>query len=162
MAKSVAKKKSFSDAQAIAKKDIGTFSKRDLFMLGLGVYIGEGSKTQDIIRVVNSDYRVIILFIKWLCALGFTQKNFSIRIHLYPDSDIKEAEAYWADRVGLPSIQFQKACIDRRVNKDRKRSGTHQYGTAHVTVRSNDTKELGVLFSRRIGAWMKEVLEYPA
>ena len=59
--KSNIKKKSFSDAKRIAKVDIGNLSKRDLFMLGLGVYIGEGSKTQDIIRLVNCDYRVLNL-----------------------------------------------------------------------------------------------------
>lgn len=158
-AKANAKQQSLTDAKKLAKKDIGILTKRDLFMLGLGVYIGEGSKTQDIIRIVNSDYRVIKLFIKWLCSLGFTQKNFSIRIHLYPDSDVKEAEAYWTKVTSLPPEQFQKACIDRRVNKDRKRSGTHVHGTAHVTVCSNGVKALGVIFSRRIGAWMKEVLE---
>ena len=75
------------------------------------------------------------------------------------DSQQYFLKSYWSAKTGLPQKQFQKACIDRRVNKDRKRSGTNIYGTAHVTVRSNGKKEFGVLFSRRIGAWMKEVLE---
>ncbi len=152
------KKQSFSDAKKEAHIDIGSITQRDLFMLGLGVYIGEGSKTQDIIRVVNSDYRVLNLFMKWLCSLGFSKENFAIRIHLYPDSNIAKAESYWALQTGLPQNQFQIACVDRRVRKDRKRSGTHVHGTAHITVRSNGNKKHGVIFSRRIGAWMEEVL----
>lgn len=145
-------------AKTGAKRDIGRISKRDLFMLGLGIYIGEGSKTQDIIRVVNTDYRVINVFIKWLCAMGFARENFSIRLHLYPDSDIEKARIYWASKTSLSLAQFQRPCIDTRMDKDRKRSGKHVYGTAHVTVRSNGKKELGVIFARRIGAWMEEVL----
>ncbi len=153
------KRNSILEAKKLAHRDIGHLTKRDILMLGLGVYIGEGSKTQDLIRVVNSDYRVINVFIRWLIMFGFTKRNFAIRIHAYPDTNIRETTLFWTDKTGLTQEQFQKPCIDRRVNKDRKRSGKHQYGTAHVTVRSNGDKAFGVAFSRRISAWMEEVLE---
>jgi hypothetical protein len=139
--------------------DISSLSKRDIFMLGIGLYIGEGSKTQNIIRVVNSDVRVINLFIKWLNSFDYPINNLAIRIHLYPDSDVAEAESYWALKTGLYPNQFQNACIDSRSQKNRKRSGTHLYGTAHVTVRSFGDKRFGVGFSRLIGAWIEKVLE---
>jgi hypothetical protein len=44
-AKRAIKIKSIMDAEGVAVKDIGKFTKRDLFMLGIGLYIGEGSKT---------------------------------------------------------------------------------------------------------------------
>lgn len=157
--KAEAKNKSFVVAKQIAKEDIGRITQRDLFMLGLGVYIGEGSKTQDIIRLVNTDHRVIKLFIQWLCSMGYSYKNFTIRLHLYPDSNIHEANLFWSVKTKIPLSQFQKECIDVRMNKDRKRNGKHPYGTAHVTVRSNGKKEHGVEFSRKIGAWMEEVLK---
>ncbi len=157
--KANAKRQSIDIARERAVQDIGVLNKRDLFLLGLGLYIGEGSKTQNIVRVVNADPRVICLFIKWLTSLGYDKRNLAIRIHLYPDSDIVAAEAYWAKQTSLRSTQFQKACIDRRAHKDRKRSGIHAYGTAHLTVRSGGDKEYGVAFSRLIGAWMEKVLE---
>jgi transcriptional regulator with XRE-family HTH domain len=64
LSKSKIKLQSFAEAFAVAKKDIDTLSKRDLFMLGLGVYIGEGTKDGHIIRIINSDPRVIKLSIK--------------------------------------------------------------------------------------------------
>jgi len=157
--KAFAKRKSVEMARDKAITDIGRLSKRDIFMLGIGLYIGEGSKTQNIVRLVNGDARVIKLFIKWLKSLEYPVSKLAIRIHLYPDSNIGEAEAYWAHNTGLPLNQFQKAHIDRRASKDRKRSGTHLHGTAHVTVRSLGDKRFGVGFSRLIGAWMEEVLE---
>ena len=36
-------------------EEIGTLSKRDLFMLGIGLYLGEGSKALEEIRIVNCD-----------------------------------------------------------------------------------------------------------
>lgn len=153
------KQQTYIEAKRKAKKDIGRLSHRDLFMLGLGVYIGEGSKTQDIIRVVNTDFRVVNLFINWLSSMGFSKHNFAIRIHLYPDTDKHTAEQFWSQKTGLPLSQFQKVCIDTRANKDRKRNMKHPYGTAHVTVRSHGKMVLGVAFARRIGAWMEEVLK---
>ncbi len=157
--KASTKLRSITEARTKAVNDIGSLSKRDIFMLGIGLYIGEGSKTQSIIRVVNSDVRVINLFIKWLTSFGYPKNNLAIRLHLYPDSNIVEAESYWSLKTGLPPSQFQKACIDRRSLKNRKRSGTHLYGTAHVTVRSAGDKKFGVGFSRLISAWMEKVLE---
>lgn len=153
------KNESLAFAKYQAAKDIGQLSERDILMVGIGLYIGEGSKTQDIIRVVNSDVRVINLFIKWLCIFGYNKKNLAIRIHLYPDSDITKVESYWSLKTGLNKCQFQKAYIDSRINKDRRRRGKYQNGTAHVTVRSAGDKRFGVALSRRIGAWMEEVLE---
>lgn len=132
---------------------------RDLFMLGLGLYIGEGSKTQYHVRLVNSDPKVVRLFIKWLYALGLSSKHITLRVHLYPESDVKAAEKYWLGETHLPHSCLQKASIDMRASKDRKRSGTHQFGTAHVTVRANGKKEFGVALSRDISAYMAEVLQ---
>ncbi|MEK9196405.1 MAG: hypothetical protein AAB914_03485, partial [Patescibacteria group bacterium] len=42
----------------IGKKEIGGLSKRDLWLFGLGLYVGEGSKTQELTRIVNSDPKV--------------------------------------------------------------------------------------------------------
>ncbi|QQR64678.1 helix-turn-helix transcriptional regulator [Candidatus Kaiserbacteria bacterium] len=159
LTKSLAKKKTYEEARERAKKDIGIISFRDLFFLGLGTYIGEGSKTHDITRLVNSDYRVINLYIRWLESFGLDHTNFTIRIHLYPDSNIHESEEFWLKKTGFSRTQLQSVCIDKRVGKDRKRSGIHPYGTAHVTVHSRGNKAFGVMLARQIGAYMQEVLE---
>jgi len=153
------KRASLDLAAASARKDIGCMSERDLFIVGLGLYIGEGSKTQGLVRLVNTDPRVIRLFIRWVRALGLSDGNIAIRIHLYPDSDVHSANVYWLKETSLPKASLQSACIDRRVRKDRKRNSTHMYGTAHITVRANGEKKFGVFLSRRIAAAMDEVLE---
>ncbi len=157
--KAKSKRDSLVSARKNADNDLGRITERDIFMLGIGLYIGEGSKTQDLVRLVNADPKVVRLFIKWLASLGYPIENLSIRIHLYPNSDITRAETYWRQETKLSATQFQSACIDRRAGKNRRRSGTHKNGTAHVTVRSCGNKNFGVNFSRRISAWMEKVLE---
>ncbi len=48
-----------------AYQEIGRISKRDLFLFGLGLYLGEGGKTHDIVRVTNSDPMVIRAAVAW-------------------------------------------------------------------------------------------------
>ncbi|HUC96144.1 MAG TPA: helix-turn-helix domain-containing protein, partial [Candidatus Saccharimonadales bacterium] len=55
-----------SELKAQGITEVGKVSKRDLWMIGLGLWIGEGSKTMEQIRLVNSDPRVVRLFLSWL------------------------------------------------------------------------------------------------
>ncbi len=134
-----------------ARNDIkGKISERDLFFLGLGLYMGEGSKTA-MVRVVNSDLEVIKLTMTWLKKVyGLRNNNFSIRIHLYPDSNIRKCLDYWAKNTGLPFSQFQKTSIDRRTGKMKNHQGKLPFGTAHLSVKSCGDRKLGVFLRRRI------------
>lgn len=140
-----------TNALIAAEKDIGVkISARDLLFLGLGLYMGEGSKTA-MVRVVNSDLEVIKLTMIWLKKVyGLRNNNFSIRIHLYPDSDVEKCLDYWARNTGLPLIQFHKTSIDRRTGKMKNHQGKLPYGTAHLTAKCCGDKSLGVFLHRRI------------
>lgn len=140
-----------------ASKDIGTMSPRDLFMFGLGLYLGEGSKTRDITRVTNSDPDVILLAIAWFRSLGVLPEQFRLTIHLYPDSDMTKSLQFWSHTANIPISQFGKTQIDRRTNKRKDHSGKLPNGTAHLTVKSLGRKEFGVALARKIKAWTDEV-----
>lgn len=137
--------------------DIGKVSKRDLFMFGLGLYLGEGAKTYDITRIVNSDPKVIRLAMEWFYNLGVMREQFLLTLHLYPDSDVERSLQFWSHTTTIPRSQFGKTQIDRRVNKRKNRAGKLPYGTAHLTVRSLGRKEFGVVLARKIQAWNDEV-----
>lgn len=144
-------------AEGIA--EIGDLTKRDLWMLGLGLYIGEGAKTIECVRISNSNPAVIQLGLKWLRdVFGLSNKNFSIRLHLYPDSDIDGAMAYWKSITGLEESNFRRASIDRRGNKRASRSGKLPYGTAHVSVICNGDPSKGVRLFRRMNGWIQGVM----
>ncbi len=160
MAKSREKIKSIIAARQQAQKDIKYLSKRDLFMLGIGLYMGEGTKTHNITRIINADPRIIKFAIRWLKeSCGLNTENLSLRIHLYPDNDIKKCLQFWSGTTNIPISQFQKTQIDRRRNKKMYKRGKLPYGTAHLTVKSNGIKEFGVFLFRRINGWLEEVLK---
>ncbi|MBI2025614.1 hypothetical protein HYT04_02410 [Candidatus Kaiserbacteria bacterium] len=138
--------------------DIGDVSKRDLFMFGLGLYLGEGAKTYGITRMVNADPNVINLAIAWFHGLGVLREQFLLTIHLYPDSDVEGSLQFWSHTTTIPRSQFGKTQVDRRTNKQKNRAGKLPHGTAHLTVRSLGRKEFGVILARKIQAWTDEVV----
>ena len=151
---------SFELARKMAETDIHTISKRDLLMLGLGVYIGEGSKTGGITRIINSNPLIIKLTLKWFREIfGLATSNFRVRIHLYPDNDIPKTLRFWSKQLDIPLRQFQGTQVDRRTGKKMFKRGKLPHGTAHVTVQSQGRPEHGVFLQRRINAWIEKVMQ---
>ncbi len=144
--------------KSLAVKDIGKLSKRDLFMLGLGLYWGEGNKKYDHTRIVNSDPDIILSSIKWFKEIcGLSNKNFTISLSLYPDSNIAECLNFWSKKTGIPLENFRKTQVDRRKNKTATKRGKLPYGTAHLHVIANGEKKFGVELHRRIIGWIEAV-----
>ena len=158
-AKSKIRQESIRRATEEARQQLGEVSKRDLFMLGLGLYIGEGSKTAEITRFVNSDPAAVNLMIRWFVkALGVPKENLRVRIHLYPDCNEKRSLQYWSKVTAIPKNQFQKSSFDRRRDKKVNKSGKLLHGTAHMSLNSLGQKKFGVFLFRKIGAWSNLVL----
>lgn len=159
-AKSALRAKDEEGARDRARKMIQNIGARDLLFLGLGVYIGEGSKSVEQARVVNADPRVIKLAIRWYCEIFRVKKEYLyLRLHLYPDSHIQKAIRYWSRETGIPVSRFQKPTIDRRTNKKIVKYGRLPNGTAHLNIVSGGDKEMGRHFARVIFSMMDIALE---
>lgn len=143
----------------LGANEIGSLSARDLWLLGIGLYIGEGAKSNESIRIINSDPEVIRLAIKWLKSIAILKtENFRIVIYLYPDNDMEECLNFWQKVTGLPRTTFGKVQIDRRKNKSKFKQKKLPHGTALVVVKSNGNPELGKKLFRRIMGWISGVL----
>lgn len=138
-----------------AIKEVGQISQRDLFMLGLGLYLGEGSKGFGSVRVINADPKIIKLAILWFRLVCMVPpENFILAIHLYPDNDIRETLEFWSHETDIPLKQFAKVIIDKRTNKSKMKKRKLPYGTAHLGVKANGNPRYGVQLFRRILAWI--------
>ncbi len=145
------KKKSIQDAKNKALRTIDNVSKRDLMMLGLGLYIGEGMKLYETTRVSNSDPLVIKCLMRWFReVLEIPNKHFRGRVHIYPDIDEKEALTYWSRIAKIPLTQFGKCAVDKRTDKSRTKRRKLPYGTMHVTVNACSDPKFGSLMHRYI------------
>ncbi|MBL7053300.1 MAG: hypothetical protein ISS02_01415 [Candidatus Portnoybacteria bacterium] len=143
-----------------AKKEVGKLNNRDLFMLGVGLYLGDGEKTYENIRITNSDPEIIKIAMRWFQEIcGFKIKNFIPSIHLYPDNDIKKTLNYWSRITGIPKKQFNKTQIDRRSNKSKRKKRKLPYGTLHLKTKNFGKKEFGKSLHRRIMGWIEAVEE---
>lgn len=145
------KMRSILTAKAKGKKEIGGLSKRDLLLLGLGIYMGEGTKLYEEIRVINANPDIIRSAVKWFRDIfDVPRENFSLLIHIYPDNSEKVALEYWSKVTSIPLTQFGKTQIDVRTNKSKRKHRMLPYGTAHLKVKSCGNAKFGVLLHRRI------------
>jgi len=142
-----------------AKKELGKLTKRDLWLLGIGLYIGEGRKFQEAIQLTNSDPETIKIASKWfreICDLK--NENLKPSVHIYPDINTKAVINYWSKIIGVPKKQFGKTQIIRRNNKSKKKRRS-LHGTLHLHIKSCGQKRFGKNLHRRIMGWIEAALK---
>ena len=95
-------------------KDIGHLSKREMFLAGLFLYWGEGSKSHSSSTILtNTNPAMLKFFIKWLEMLGVKRKDLKVKLHLYSDMNIKEGIKFWSKELKIPIKQFRKTYVKK-------------------------------------------------
>ena len=134
--------------RAIAEAPL--LSKNPLWCVGVALYWGEGGKTQNLVRISNSDPKVITTmmgFFKDVC--GVVPAKFRGHVHIFAHSDIQNSEKYWSQVSGIPITQFLKSYQKNSAASLNKRF-TLPHGTVQIYVL--DTK----LFFRIMG-WIEYI-----
>jgi hypothetical protein len=109
-----------------------------VFMLGLGIYMGEGSKySKCTVSLSNSDAIIIKIFKNWI-EKYFKQPNmrWSTAIHLHDIVLEKEAKKWWSKNTGI--VNFNKTHIAISSASKRKRN-TLLYGTLQCMLAGKDS-----------------------
>lgn len=95
-----------------ASRSLGTLSKRELFIAGLFLYWGEGTKAaRDVVALTNTDPSMIKFFIKWLQIIGVNKKDLRVKLHLYSDMDVEDKTNFWSKTLKIPLTNFRKPYI---------------------------------------------------
>jgi hypothetical protein len=93
-------------------KKIGKLSKRDLFIAGLFLYWGEGTKSaRDLVAFTNTDPVMIRFFIKWLALFDIKKDKLKIKLHLYSDMEVDEKISFWSKYLNIKKSNFRKPYI---------------------------------------------------
>lgn len=141
--------------------ELGDITERDLWMMGIGLYLGEGSKKFEETRIVNANPKIIKLAVIWLTKICKVPKNnLQLRLYAYPDTDVNKAIKFWQKITTLSRQAFTKVQIDKRTDKKPKKWSQLPYGTLHIMVRSYGNKKLGVTLHRRISGWIESMFEH--
>jgi hypothetical protein len=126
-----------------ASKDIGKLSERELFLVGLFLYWGEGSKSDNYMTAfTNTDPDMVKIFIKWVTkCLGIKKTDLKVVLHLYKDMNIEDSIKFWSEELGLPVNQFKKPYIkDSKLTGLTYKSGFGK-GTCNIKIGGRDLKE---------------------
>ena len=121
------------------QKDVAQLSRRDIFMVGLGLYWGEGyKKGNQELGFTNSDPAIIVFYIEWLTRIyGIKKKDLILRvsINIQHTKRVADVERYWSIITKIPNTQFTKiSLIKSRTQKTCPNPEIH-YGTLRVKVR---------------------------
>ncbi|MBV7246616.1 hypothetical protein [Streptomyces sp. MW-W600-10] len=137
-----------------ASDEVGAMSDRELFLLGVGLYWAEGSKskpyrTQERVTFVNSDPGMIEVFLAWLRLLGVAEERLRFHVHIHETADIAAAEQYWITLTGADPRAFGKTSLKTHSPKtNRKNIGDNYRGCLSVRVLKGAD-----LYRRVEGSW---------
>ncbi len=123
-----------------AGKDIKTLSPRELWLIGIALYWGEGGKTKTgMARISNSDPLVITFmmrFFREICKVP--ESKFRGHVHTFSHLNIRQAEEYWSHISKIPRKQFfktyAKPSIASKHKKDSLPNGTFQIYVCDTTL----------------------------
>ncbi|KND49215.1 MAG: hypothetical protein AB203_02345 [Parcubacteria bacterium C7867-008] len=126
-------------AKELAVIEVPTLSCEQLFFIGLGLYWGEGTKTESSrnVSIANSDPRVIQLMIRWFIeCLDVDKERLQPKVFIsdvHKDREEKITE-YWEETLDIPRQFFSKTIF---LPKGKKIYENHDmyYGVLALRVR---------------------------
>ncbi len=118
------------------KKTILPLNQRELFISGLFLYWGEGTKCRrNSLEIANSDPVLIKFFIYWLVEiLSIPREKIRIHLHLYSDMRIEREINYWSKELKILKKQFQRSYIKKSSSERINHKGSFCHGTCKVRV----------------------------
>lgn len=138
----------FKIKNKLAKKD------KELLLAGLMLYWAEGSrKNKHVIQMANLDYRLILLFIKFLRRIcDVKEEKICLNIQLYRKFNKEETKNYWS-RI----LKVSKRFIAVNIHSDTRSKPEKQwskYGIARIEVRNVKLKQwIDKELEKQIGKW---------
>lgn len=118
---------------------LGIVTPRDLFLLGLGLYWGEGTKN-GAVKFTNSNPILIRLFMKWMENTWGVSKNhltFLILINVKHRSRLSEVLKYWSHVLRVPRSQFINSVLIKAKTQKNYTNFPKYYGTIQVRAKKS-------------------------
>lgn len=132
--------KAYGEAREEARKDLQKLKYNPLFIAGVMLYWGEGTKTPSSngLKFSNTDPEMVRLYVSFLrkvCRIPI--EKIKLHVLIYPDLDDLSCRRFWSAASELPLSQFTKSV---RV-QGRHRTNRLSWGVCLVTVSSTYLKE---------------------
>lgn len=121
-------------------KQIGTLSKRELFLIGATLYWGEGFKKDSQVGFANSDPKMLKLFKRWLYeSFGYSVDDLILRVtvNISHKERINEIQKYWSEAIDIPISLFKKPFYQNFKWKKVYENPNEYYGILRLKVRKS-------------------------
>ena len=127
----------------------GELTQRERTMFALGLYAGEGNKTQGSVGMANTNPMYLNLFLNWLrSTFDIDESRLRVTLYLHDGLDLVAATEFWSALLDIPISQFTKPY--RALPDSSIRSTKHIYGCPSVRYASS-------LVLRRVMAMIEAV-----
>lgn len=144
-----------------AISEIPKIRNRDLFLIGLMLYWGEGAKISETnisqrVDFSNSDPIMCRIFLKWLrICINISDDNIvpCIYIHESKKGSIENALQYWSKQISFPVEKFGNTCLTKTVYPREKPRKTVESYFGQLRIRVRKSTDL----NRKIAGWTKGV-----
>ena len=131
-----------------ARKEFKKLKSTPLFLVGLGIYWGEGEKVgQGRVSVINTDPKLLLVMVNFYRnILNISENKLRIALFVYNDIDINTVTNYWSRTLKIPQQQFIKTQMLKSRSKRTKRKS--KYGICNLYFSSTEQ-------SIKISEWIK-------
>ncbi len=146
-----------------AQIEVGSLTKRELWLIGIALYWAEGGKEKSSrpgssANFSNSDPRMIALFIRWLkeCA-GVNDEDIYADLYIHEShiDKVEEVLSEWGRILNRRRSFFRGVYFKRnKILTKRKNIGILYIGLIRVTIRSSSD------LNRKITGWIKGITQY--
>lgn len=132
-----------------AAAEVADLIHEPLWVAGITLYWGEGSKTSSRLALTNTDPLTLVLFRRWTRQYLDDAAEFVLALHLHDGNDEGAAKHFWTHVLDLPEAPFHKTFIKPPGTGHRKNHLPN--GVCRVTVRRSANHLV------RTMAWIKEL-----
>ncbi|MFZ2390247.1 MAG: helix-turn-helix domain-containing protein [Minisyncoccales bacterium] len=136
------------------KSKIFPINKRELYLAGLFLYWGEGSKNQAAAKLTisNTDPAMIKFFIYWLeKSLNVSRDKVKVQLQLYSDMIISREIDFWSKTLKLDKQQFIKPHIKVNLFSKINHRGGFGHGTCNLGIGDARLSERVLMALKSIG-----------
>lgn len=134
-------------------KILPPLTERELLLMGLFLYWGEGDKKHGNVAISNTDSRIVKFSLYWMLhGLKIPKERIKVQLHLYKDMNIEESMNYWSNLLGIPQGQFFTPYV-KKTNREGLTYKSFGHGTCKLYHGS-------VELSERIAMSIKAIAEY--
>jgi len=135
-------------------KEIGRLNDREMFLLGVGLYWGEGYRKYEMVGFTSGDKDIVKYIMRWL-RLFITPNNddFVLRVSINSSHEnrVADIERYWSKITEVSLSQFSKPSIVVAKQKKVYLNKDSYYGTLRIVVRRS------VSLHRKLMGWIEGV-----